>query len=125
MKLTQTLIALLFSCAVLAQTHQNTKNPLTSHEAIILINDLTVERYNALFKALENDGHFTIVTACIPAHVLHISWTESLSTTAESEIKKFIRIANSCDLERFNHMSQWGVQEFEQACLNARTSFTN
>lgn len=125
MKLTHTLIALFISCATLAQTHQNIKNPLPAHEAIIQINDLTVDSYNALFKALERDGNFSIVTACIPAHVLHIRWKVSFSTTADSEIKKFIRVASTCDLERFNHMSQWGVQEFEQACLNARNSVTN
>lgn len=125
MKLTHTLIALLFSCAMLAQTHQNSKIPMSPHEAILQINDLTVDRYNALFKTLEKDGHFSIVTACIPAHVLHISWKGSSSATADSEIKKFIRVANACELERINLMSQWGVQEFEQACLNARNSVTN
>jgi len=122
MKLTHTVIALSLSCAMLAQNHQNSKNPLPTREAIIQINDLTVDSYNALFKTLERDGNFSIVTACIPAHVLHIRWKESSSATAESEIKKFIRVASTCDLERFNHMSQWGVQDFEQACLSARNS---
>lgn len=121
MKALHIALALFISCATLAQATHN-KNTLTpSNEAVLLINDLNVDRYNALFKALEKDKHFSIVTACIPAHVLHIAWNNT-TASADSEIKKFMNIALSCDLSEIKHMSGWGVKEFEEKCLEARNS---
>lgn len=124
MKALHFVVALFISCATLAQTKQNYQNQLPSNEAIFQINDLDVERYNALFKAMERDGNFSILTACIPAHVIHIDW-KNKSSNADSELKKFHQIAEQCGLFRINHMPLWEVSQFEEECLKARNTNKN
>jgi hypothetical protein len=123
MKALHCLIALFLSCASLAQSEKNARIPLPTNEAILQITNLNVEGYNALFKALESDENFSIVTACIPAHVLHITW-KNKSVSSDSEIKKFIASAERIGLSQIHHMTLWGVEEFEEECLKARISNT-
>ena len=121
MKVLHVALALFFSCASLAQTKTDNKSSIPTNEAVVLISDLNVDRYNALFKALEREPYFSIVTACIPAHVLHITWNNKSAGT-ESEIRKFMKIASQCDLSEVKHMPNWGVKEFEEKCIEARNS---
>jgi hypothetical protein len=113
---------MLSSCAIVAQSKNPNAPNSASKEAFIYLTELNVERYNLLFKILEQDKNFEIVTACIPAHVIHISWLNSPINNRESVLRKFNSLAGQCDLKEIKYMDHWGVREFEGECLAARNS---
>lgn len=122
MKISSAVIALLLCVSIAnAQSKMMGSSTNMAKEAFLQMNELDVARYNKLYLTIEQNGLFSIVTACIPAHVIHISWKDSAGNY-ETAMKKFNTLAKECDLFKIQNMSQWTVKEFEDACLDARNS---
>jgi|688.fasta_scaffold63370_4 hypothetical protein len=85
--------------------------------------DLDFEKYRQLDIVLKGDGHFTIATACIPAHVLTVvvNNPSSVQLNMESEFSRFRNFCIASGIDSSTLLGGYTKQMFEEQCRSART----
>jgi hypothetical protein len=102
---------------------QSSSQPTNEQVFYVQCNDLDFEKYRQLDAAVKNDGHFAVITACIPAHVLTVRVNpgdQALSNSVEFE--QFRALCENAEILQTSLLSNFNKQMFEDQCRSARTN---
>jgi hypothetical protein len=100
-------------------------NSQTTNEQVFYVqcDDLDFEKYRQLDATVKSNGHFSVITACIPAHVLTVRvnpGAQALSNAAEFE--HFRTLCETAGILQTSLLSNYNKQMFEDQCRSARTN---
>lgn len=103
-----------FSAVCKAQTAQNNAQLM-----YLQVDDITVEKYNALQSLLKTNEAYAVKEVCIPAHVMSVKIMQGQDMLyAFAEFKALMATVN---INTVSHRTDYNDQLFLQKCQSARS----